>query len=220
MELHYYKLEQRDNFDMKATRTVYKLKRDRRFSGKDFVRMVAHRYGFSETIIEGVLSDVADELALLLGEGAAVTVPGIGSFSLGIRLKEERREHLDDEQEPNSANLELHHVNFRLDKELFHDVGSRFARQTLTRVYGRRGKRITIDDSLQSDRLAAAHAFLRKNTFMHVADYASITGLSLTSAQRELQDMVKLKHAGIISRGRGTHRVWMLSESALGTDDE
>lgn len=230
MILQYYKLEQRDNFDMKATRTVYKLKTKQRYSGKEFVKMVAHRHGFSETIIEGVLLDVASELELLLGEGATVTVPGIGSFSLGIRLSEERKQQLEEEQEaaaeaeeagkrkkpkvtePNAVNLELHHINFRLDKDLFQEVKNRFRKQKLQRIYGKEGSRITIDDKKQSERIAAAHRFLAKNTFMHIADYAEVTGLSYSSAQRELNELVKFKHSGITSQGLGSHRVWMLAK--------
>lgn len=223
--LQYYKLEQRDTFDMKKTRTVYKLKSRGKFGGKDFVKQVAHRRGFSESVIEGVLSDVASELQLLLGQGSTVTVPGIGSFSLGIRLAEERKQQLEDEQdaaeqqetaseakvtEPNAANIELHHVNYRIDKELLRGVKAQFAKQKLSRIYGRTGSRITIDDMKQSDRIAAAHHFLETNPFMHVSDYAAITGLSYSSAQRELKELVKFQFSGITSRGLGSHKVYVL----------
>ena len=88
MKLQYYKLEQRDNIDMKKTRTVYKLRSTGLLSGEDFIGMVAHNKNYSETVVEGVLKDVAHELALMLGNGNNVVVPGIGAFSLGIRLEE------------------------------------------------------------------------------------------------------------------------------------
>ena len=170
-------------------------------------------------------SDVASELQLLLGQGSTVTVPGIGSFSLGIRLAEERKQQLEDEQdaaeqqetaseakvtEPNAANIELHHVNYRIDKELLRGVKAQFAKQKLSRIYGRTGSRITIDDMKQSDRIAAAHHFLETNPFMHVSDYAAITGLSYSSAQRELKELVKFQFSGITSRGLGSHKVYVL----------
>ena len=239
--LQYYKLEQRDTFDMKKTRTVYKLKSRGKFGGKDFVKQVAHRHGFSESVIEGVLSDVASELQLLLGQGSTVTVPGIGSFSLGIRLSEARKQQLEDEldaaeqqsstdqqdaaeqqetaseakvAEPNAANIELHHVNYRIDKELLRGVKAQFAKQKLSRIYGRTGSRITIDDMKQSDRIAAAHRFLGTNPFMHVSDYATITGLSYSSAQRELKELVKFQFSGITTRGRGSHKVYVLDTAS------
>lgn len=230
MEVKYYKLEQRDNFNMKETRTVYKLL-GRALSGEDFINMVAHRRGYSETVIAGVLKEVSLELALMLAEGRNVTVPGIGVFSLGIRLKQERRERLEDEQsaaeeaqkegesvpkvsEPNAKQIGLHHINCRIDKSLFKETDEKFRKQTLKRIGGRQGVRITIDDKKPSERLAAAKEFLAKNHFMHVGDYASITGLSYSSAQRELRELDKYEYSGIKAKGNGSHRVYVLSPDA------
>ena len=230
MEVKYYKLEQRDNFNMKETRTVYKLLA-RSLSSEEFVKMVAHRHGFSETTISGVLKDVSLELALMLAQGYNVSVPGIGAFSLGIRLKQERREQLEDEQsaaedaqeqgarvpkviEPNATQIVLHHINCRIDKGLFKETDSKFRHQTLKRIGGKQGVRITIDDTKQSERLAAAKAFLEENHFMHVGDYAAITGLSYSSAQRELRELDKYEFSGIKAKGRGSHRVYVLRPKA------
>lgn len=213
MELKYYKLEQRDNINIKQKRTVYKLRPNGRLSGQDFINMVAHQHGFTPTVIEGVLKDVARELALMLGEGRNVTVPGIGAFSLGIRLEEKRREKLEDEPdtgEPNARHIKLHHVNFRIDKHLFKAVDEEFRHRKLKRIYGKQGVRITIDDMKQSERLDAAKAFLAENHFMHVGDYAAITGLSYSSAQRELRELDKYEFSGIKAKGSGSHRVYVL----------
>lgn len=215
--IRYYKMEQRDSFDMHKTRTVYRIKHNGRVNGEKFIEKVAHRRGYSESVIQGVLMDVADELIYLLGEGRAVTVPGIGSFSLGVRLKEERQRQVEEDTEsggsvtePNARNLELHHLNFRKDKELFRQVSIRFSRQTLQREGGRQGRRITIDDSTQRERINKAHEFLREHAFMHVGDYAELTGLSYSSAQRELKELARFQHSGITIEGRGSHRVYVL----------
>lgn len=222
--LKYYKMEQRDSFDMHKTRTVYRLHPNSHYSGEKFIHMVAHRRGFSESIIQGVLSDVADELALLLGQGSTVTVPGIGTFSIGVRLKEERRQQLESEQEavaegkapkasePNARNIELHHLNFRKDKELFRDIQLHFDKQDIQRTDGQKGRRITIDDTTQRQRIEAAHRYLREHHYMHVSDYAALTGLSRTSAQRELRDLAHYQYSGITFEGRGSHRVYVLRQ--------
>lgn len=224
--LQYYKLEQRDSFDMKKTRTVYKLKKRATLSPEAFIHEVAKRRGFSETVITGVLADVAQEFEYLLGQGYGVTLPGIGCFTVGVRLKEERMEQLEDEQEaaaeakeegrrprkvtePNARNIALHHINFRKDKKMFQNVASRLRLQKKERIGGREGVRITIDDRSQKERIAAAHAFLETHAFMHVGDYADITGLSRSSAQRELNELVQFPPSGITARGRGSHRVFV-----------
>lgn len=226
--LQYYKLEQRDSFDMKKTRTVYKLKTRATLSPESFIHEVAKRRGFSETVITGVLADVAKEFEYLLGQGYGVTLPGIGTFTVGVRLKEERKEQLEEEQEaaaeaeesgkkpkkvaePNARNIELHHINFRKDKRMFAEVATRLRRQEKERIGGREGSRITIDSLSQNARITAAQEFLDTHAFMRVADYAEITGLSRASAQRELSELVKFAPAGITCRGRGGHRVFVRS---------
>lgn len=220
--LKYYKMEQRDSFDMHKTRTVYRLHPSGHFSGKKFIHMVAHRRGYNESVIQGVLMDVAEELALLLGEGNTVCVPGIGTFSIGVRLKDERRQQLEDEQdavaegtarkasEPNARNIELHHLNFRKDKELFRDIQFRFSQQELKRTDGRSGRRITIDDTTQRHRIELAQQYLREHHYMHIDDYVRLTGLSRSSAQRELRELATYQYSGITIEGRGSHRVYVL----------
>ena len=220
--LKYYKMEQRDSFDMHKTRTVYRLHPSGHFTGKKFIHMVAHRRGYSESVIQGVLMDVAEELALLLGEGNTVCVPGIGTFSIGVRLKDERRQQLEDEQdavaegtarkasEPNARNIELHHLNFRKDKELFRDIQIHFSQQELKRTDGRSGRRITIDDTTQRHRIELAQQYLREHHYMHIDDYVRLTGLSRTSAQRELRELATYQYSGITIEGQGSHRVYVL----------
>ena len=220
--LKYYKMEQRDSFDMHKTRTVYRLHPSGHFSGKKFIHMVAHRRGYSESVIQGVLMDVAEELALLLGEGNTVCVPGIGTFSIGVRLKDERRQQLEDEQdavaegtarkasEPNARNIELHHLNFRKNKELFRDIQIHFSQQELKRTDGRSGRRITIDDTTQRHRIELAQQYLSEHHYMHIDDYVRLTGLSRTSAQRELRELATYQYSGITIEGRGSHRVYVL----------
>lgn len=217
--LKYYKLEQRDSFDMHKTRTVYRIKNRQNYNGQDFIKKVAHRHGFSESVIMGMLADVAAELELLLGEGSSVTLPGIGTFSLGVRLNAERKQQLQNDQEeasevsePNARNIELHHINFRKDKQFFKNVAARFSQQKLEREGGRTGSRITIDDTTQRERIDAAHAYLREHHYMHVSDYAALTGLSPATAQRELRELARYQYSGITTEGRGSHRVYVLRD--------
>lgn len=226
-QLNYYKLEQRDSFDMKKTRTVYRIKTHALVSGDQFIKEVEHRSRIKASLIKSVLMEVADELEELLGQGYAVTLPGIGAFSIGVRLNEERKKRLEMEEaeakeaisqgkrpkhvaQPNATFIELHHINYRKDKTFFKNIESRFSRQPVKLMGGKQGSRITIDDKTQNDRINLALEFLSNNPFMHVADYARITGLSRSSAQRELVEINKNRDIPITSTGRGSHRVYIL----------
>ena len=225
--LNYYKLEQRDSFDMKKTRTVYRIKNRGLVSGEQFIKEVEHRSNLNASLINAVLMEVKDELEELLGQGYAVTLPGIGAFSLGVRLNESRKLQLEIENaaaeaaeqqgkkgksvaEPNSARIELHHINFRKDKDFFGNIEKRFNSLTLERLGGRQGSRITIDDKSLRERIALAIDYLSSHPFMRVADYAQITGLSRSSAQRELVEIAENDGFGITATGQGSHRVYVL----------
>lgn len=225
--LNYYKLEQRDSFDMKKTRTVYRIKNRGLVSGEQFIKEVEHRSNLNASLINAVLMEVKDELEELLGQGYAVTLPGIGAFSLGVRLNDRRKLQLEienaaaeaaDQQgkktksvaEPNSARIELHHINFRKDKDFFGNIEKRFNSLTLKRLGGKQGSRITIDDKSLRERIALAIDYLSSHPFMRVADYAQITGLSRSSAQRELVEIAENDGFGITATGQGSHRVYVM----------
>ena len=225
-ELNYYKLEQRDSFDIDKTRTVYRIKNKGLVTGDDFVREVEHRSGIKASTIQAVLMEVAEELEELLGWGYAVTLPGIGAFSLGVHLKEERSQQLNEEllaaelaqrqgkrtgnvAEPNSTAIEPHHINFRKDKVFFKNIKNRFSQLTLSRIGGKGGSRITIDDKGESERIALAMRYLDSHPYIRIADYMSLTGLSRSSAQRELVEFGKSERVDLWPTGRGSHRVYV-----------
>ena len=60
--------------------------------------------------------------------------------------------------------------------------------------------------------LSYPQEFLAVHHFMRVSDYADITGLSYSSAQRELRELDKYEYTGIKAQGLASHRVYVLSE--------
>ncbi|MCR4994357.1 MAG: hypothetical protein K6A32_03110 [Bacteroidales bacterium] len=223
-EINYYKLEQHvGDKDSDETRSVYRLKQKRCISGSDFIKEVAHRRGYSEATIAGVFIDAANELAELLGSGYSVELPGIGVFSIGVRMRAEEGEASGDgaseasgggdAREKNARSLELHHVNFRKNKNLFLEVDRQFSRQKIKRIYGREGVRIkTSKYPNVKNRMYVAREFLASHPFMTVQDYADITGLSYSAAQRELKDNWDNPAYGITAKGKASHRVYVLSD--------
>ena len=225
--IDYYKLEQRNPSNSEQTRIVYKVKSSRTISGDEFIDTLASHTGLSTATIKGVLTGVAYELATLLGQGHSVNLPDIGTFSIGIRLDEERKKQLDAEQkaaqqaedegveaqkvsDPNALSLKLRHINFRKDRKLFKEVAGNLKVSGFRRIYGKEGRKISIDDTTQEARIQAAREYLATHAFMRIDDYASMTGLSRSSAHRELQSLVDDDASGITTQGRGTHRVYVL----------
>lgn len=224
-EVEYYKLEQRDSLNGDKTRSVYRIKRGRTIPAEEFIKKVAHRRSFPAATITGVLMDVAAELIELLGQGESVEVPGIGVFSIGVRMKkvtqEEVLEVISDGEvervqavsstEPNARRLELHHINYRKNNDLFKEVGMRFHQQEKKRTMGRQGVRIRRSKYPQvKNRMYVAREFLQTHPFMTIQNYADLTGLSYSTAQRELRANWNNSDYGIDIEGLGSHRVYVL----------
>lgn len=210
-QIEYYKLEQRDLLHPDQTRTVYRLANKGCVDGESFIRAVAHRRSYSEAIINGVLIDVAKELADQLGEGRSVEVPGIGVFSIGVKMKEDKDD--DEEVVHNARSLELSHINYRKNRRLFNEVERRLNDNEMRRIYGREGVRIQKSKYPQvKNRMIVAREFLATHPYMTIQDYAEITGLSYSSAQRELKQNWDIPAYGITIHGRGSHRVYVLRQ--------
>ena len=58
-------------------------------------------------------------------------------------------------------------------------------------------------------RLKMAQDFLTTHPYMTVADYMALTGLSHTTAARELQKWGTTPETGILPKGQRTHRVYV-----------
>lgn len=54
-----------------------------------------------------------------------------------------------------------------------------------------------------------AQNFLLKHPYLTVADYMELTGLSHTTAARELQTWSRTPDTGIQAKGQRTHRVYV-----------
>lgn len=215
-EIEYYKLEQRNILDPENNRSVHRLKHKGRIDGTQFIKEVVHRSGYEKSVITGVFVGVADELAELLGKGFSVELPGIGVFSIGVKMKSDKKpsktnEAETDDKTPDARQLRLDHINFRKNKHLYNAVDGYFRKLKISRVYGKEGVRIKKSKYPQvKNRMIVAREFLADHPFMTIRDYATITGLSYSAAQRELRASWDNPAYGITAKGEGSHRVYIL----------
>lgn len=234
--LRYFKQEIRDlrNPESGRVREVYKVLLDRGDSAEEFMSHLSRHSRMGPGTIEAAMIYIAHCLGERLAETGSVTLPGVGTISLAIRPKEGRAKGLIDRSvegaetdadgdaqdsgdaaeshELNARSMELHHLNFRPAKELMDDVAHRIKDNGgYELVWGRGGVRLHKPrQARRLERFAAARAYLAEHEFMRVSDYAELTGLSLSSAQRELRLARELDHSGLAAKGRGSHRVYVL----------
>lgn len=246
--LKYYKQEMRDLRDPESgrVREVYKVLLDQSVTAEGFMSYMTKHSMFTESMTTAACVDIANFLGELLARNGSVTLPGIGTFSVGIRAKKGKRkgfidktvemtatgmpvaadQSADDSTEEtssevsddvdahdiNARSIELSHINFRASKELFNDVDSRIRRDGgfhRARYYGF-VPLYTPDITHRLERFAAAREYLQTHPYLRIADYASLTGLSYTTAQRELKLAGTLTDSGLLPSGRGSHRVYIL----------
>ena len=119
-----------------------------------------------------------------------------------------------DNHQINARSLEVGRINFRCHKELLKDVRSRLSGKGKFQQSRYFGYVPLYEPTIarRRERFAAAQAYLKEHPFMRIADYAELTGLSYTTAQRELRLAATLTHSGIAARGRGSHRVYVLAQ--------
>lgn len=139
--------------------------------------------------------------------GRSVTIDGIGTFhaQLGVRRDQVQDAFEANEETRNALTLEVSGVSYKADRGLVEMVNEH--------CYLERGgvSRLKKSKLTLEQRIAKAREFIGKYSTMSVDDYAQITGLSVSSASRELRKLRKDPSTGITFNGRGSNIVYVLA---------
>ncbi len=204
----YIKQEMSDLDGSGEQRVYYRMEKRGSLNGRDFIKKVAYTgSGLSEGNVMHVLAIVAKELAYYMGQGYTVSIDGVGTFKPTIGLMEDKV--MDDfdsaETKRNARSLEVNGIKFRAAREL--------VRQTASHCDLEKGgtSRLHHSPYTRDERLELARNFLREHHIMRIADYIEITGLGRFNATKELREFAGSPDSGIISRGRGSSKVYCLA---------
>lgn len=184
----------------------YRMKINRNVTMEDFIEDVAQPgSGLNPGTVKHVITQVSKKLAWLMADGNSVTIEGLGTFkaALGVSQFKEMDTLEGDEAKRNAQSIEVNGVNFRVDPAL--------VRQTDLYCTLHRGKSCRLHKSpyTREERLALALQFLDGYAQMCVDDYVRLTGLSRTTAVRELKAFREDPQSGIDFRGFGSHKVYV-----------
>lgn len=239
--LQYYKQEMRDLRDPESgrVREVYKVLLDQSVTAEEFQTYMTNHCPMTAGEIAEACVNIARFLGELLAKKGSVTLPGVGTFSVGISMKKNKgfldkrvtmtatgmplntgspdeavkdKEVGEEDHNTNARSIEVSHINFRCGKELLKDVQKRLSSPgslQRSKYYGYVPlARPVITRRLE--RFAAAREYLADHPYMRITDYVELTGLSYTTAQRELKLADELTHSGLVASGSGSHRVYVL----------
>ena len=205
----YIKKEMPDLNGIGKTGAYYRMETYRNIGAEEFIDKCAKRGGgLQRSALVGALALVTDELAMWLANGYSVTIDGIGTFGtkLGVKRGKLQDTFEEGEQKRNAQSLSVTGISYRADKQLI--------RKTDQLCDLERGGERRLHQSPYElpRRVEMAKDFIKKNGFMHVYDYATITGLSYTSASLELRKICKNPEWGITWQGRKSSKLYLLAQ--------
>ena len=178
----------------------------------ELARMVAEGTTFATGEVKGIICQMAKWMAITMGMGRSVTLDGIGTFTPALGLKKGReREKADGSgTRRNATSIEVSGVRFRADKELTLEV-----RQHCRLERSPERNRLYRSKYTPDERLALALRYLESHTILRVGEYAALTGLSQTTAAKELRLWARTEGSGIGSEGLRSHKVYVRKEPRI-----
>ena len=203
----------------------YRLKCYSNLGTDDVVAHIAECHGFSRGVTEGVLMALSDTIAEFLSKGHHVTVDGLGTFKVSLGETSKTAGDSGNPGNPGksgeSGNPGESGISGKSGKSGI--SGHPDARRICVRdvllaadasLTARVDSRITLEHGEDSrlrpspytpeERQERARAFMLRQPFMRVADYAALCALSITTAQRELRAWAERSSAGDTLTGMAT----------------
>ena len=207
MYAKFIKQERTDLNGTGTTQAFYKMELHR-MGYRQFVDLCASEGYEQESKILGVLALVSEKLALCMAEGYSVKLDGIGTFHATLGVREDK---LQDAFEPgetsrNAHTIKVKGVSFKADPELIKET----SRKCVLKSGG--VNRLHRSELTLEERIQKARKFLEENKFMHVGEYADMTGLSRTTASLELRKIDQDPSTGIKSKGIRSQKIYVLDD--------
>ncbi len=173
---------------------------------RELAKQLTPGSAFSEGEILGVIKDLGPYIARNMAEGRSVKINGLGLFvpTLGYKKGVERQQADGEGGKRNATSLMVTGVKFRPERSLLNDINEHCKLRKSWRKFDRR-----ISPYTEEERLAKTLAYIEKNGLITHAEYVEISGLSRTSASRELNKWASDKTTGIEAKGRAPHRVFV-----------
>lgn len=172
----------------------------------ELVEMITQGSTLRKGEVMAALQLISDGMASMMAHGRSVRLEGIGLFTPSLSLKEgKERENTDGEAtRRNAQSIEIGDINFRVEKTLVRNTNSQC---NLQRQKG--DWRCNRSKFSPEERLALALNYLETNHSMTVAEYEQLTGLSHTTAGKELKKWAATPNSGIYFKGSGSHKIYI-----------
>ena len=169
-------------------------------------------------IMRGVIDALVQSMKTWMPLGHTIKIDGLGVFSLSLGfdtstasekaiVKEKGKKAADKEHDEKMKyrHVCIQGINFKPDPELLKGLNE----ETTFERIDSEAKTTRTDELSREERIAAAKAIIDKNGYMTLTDYVCATGLSRTTASRDLKELAADPSSGITTRGSHSHKVWV-----------
>lgn len=173
---------------------------------EELVEMITKGSTLRKGEVMAALQLVADGMVSMMAHGRSVRLEGIGLFTPSLSLKDgkERENTEGDSSRRNAQSIEIGNINFRAEKSLIQDTNSQCSLQRQKGDW-----RCNRSKFSPEERLSIALNYLETNHTMTVGEYEQLTGLSHTTAGKELKKWVATPESGIYFKGSGSHKIYV-----------
>lgn len=197
-----YIMQEMPDLQGKGKKAKYpKMLIDNMYSHKSIVEEIAQRTSFTEGDVEGMIVALSETIAYRMAEGNSVKVCGLGVFKPKLGLRAGAPEEREGSSKRNAASIEVTDVQYKADKALVLRVGKN------CRLERGRSRSYTDHKAGKEKRAAELMAYLSEHHFIRVGQYSQLTGLSTSSAGKELRELAT---EGLVARrGRGAHLIYI-----------
>jgi len=201
----YIKQEIADMRGTGETKAYYRMKTIRNIGMDEFIEIMTRHGGLTRGTAIAALTQASETLAELMGMGYTVSIDGFGTFKATVGLKRFKEMDSMEGKDPkrNAQSLCVDGVNIKADKQLVKQVSMK------CKLERSHVSRLRISPYTREQRVALALKFIDENGFMRLKDYVQLTGLSRTSACRELKELRSDRTSGLDTDGRGTNKVYV-----------
>lgn len=203
-----YKRQEMPDLDGRGKkRMTYRFEANHNMDGQEFIkRLCAYNGVLSEGIMECALEAIADTMADMMGMGYTVTLKNIGTFTPKLGLKEA------DNSVISEKSLDSNYVHSPCVKGLNFRAAKKLVKRIDKQCKFERGSTYHLHRSpyTKEERAERARQYLKThNGRIYVYEYASINGLSKTTASRELKALASDPTSGIGKEGSGSHVIYI-----------
>ena len=206
----YFKREMPDLRGTGEKQYYYVMRSEGAVGTAELVRRMRQTYRvMGEGELLGMVSTMIRTMSEILADGYTISLDGMGNFSLALGLDdyedgtpEQRRGG-----EPNARRLRVRDVRFKAQRKWVDAINAKCSRHLHRDEMGESS--IHHPTTTREERIHLALAHIREHGFLRLSDYVSLSGLSRTTASRELGELVSDKSVPIIAQGRLSHKVYV-----------